>query len=89
MRPDGSVADANAVWLSSWYLENLNALYSGPVDYSLWRGLNAHSPIASRLYEFLFFKFYGGRDLLRFNYPTLGQLYKYATYDAMGRRAAG
>lgn len=23
-----------------------------------------------------------------FNYPTLGQLYKYATYDAMGRRAA-
>jgi NAD(P) transhydrogenase len=22
-----------------------------------------------------------------FNYPTLGQLYKYATYDAMGRRA--
>jgi NAD(P) transhydrogenase len=24
-----------------------------------------------------------------FNYPTLGQLYKYATYDAMGKRAAG
>ena len=24
-----------------------------------------------------------------FNYPTLGQLYKYATYDAMGSRAAG
>ena len=23
-----------------------------------------------------------------FNYPTLGQLYKYATYDAMGRRDA-
>jgi hypothetical protein len=22
-----------------------------------------------------------------FNYPTLGQLYKYATYDAMGKRA--
>jgi len=21
-----------------------------------------------------------------FNYPTLGQLYKYATYDAMGKR---
>lgn len=24
-----------------------------------------------------------------FNYPTLGQLYKYATYDAMGKRAKG
>jgi NAD(P) transhydrogenase len=24
-----------------------------------------------------------------FNYPTLGQLYKYATYDAMGKAAAG
>ncbi len=22
-----------------------------------------------------------------FNYPTLGELYKYATYDAMGQRA--
>jgi NAD(P) transhydrogenase len=22
-----------------------------------------------------------------FNYPTLGELYKYATYDAMGKRA--
>lgn len=24
-----------------------------------------------------------------FNYPTLGQLYKYATYDAMGKRGSG
>jgi NAD(P) transhydrogenase len=24
-----------------------------------------------------------------FNYPTLGQLYKYATYDAMGKKSAG
>ena len=23
-----------------------------------------------------------------FNYPTLGELYKYATYDALGKRAA-
>lgn len=71
VRADGSTADSNAVWLSSWYVENLNALYSGPLDYSLWRALNERSPIASRFYEFLFFKFYGGRDLLRFNYPTL------------------
>ncbi len=70
-RTDGSRIDGNTVWLSHWYLENLNALYSGPLDYDLWRGLNATSSIGSRLYEFLFFKFYSGQDLLRFNYPTL------------------
>lgn len=70
-RSDGTIADANAVWLSHWYMENLNALYSGPLDYTLWRALNEKSLIASRLYEFLFLKFYGGRTLLRFNYPTL------------------
>jgi hypothetical protein len=72
-RPDGSIADINAVWFSTWYIDNLNALYSGPLDYTLWRSLNDTSLIASRLYEFLFFKFYGGRDFLRFNYPTLVQ----------------
>jgi hypothetical protein len=72
-RADGSIADINAVHFSHWYLENLNALYSGPLDYALWRSLNETSLIASRLYEFLFLKFYGGRDFLRFNYPTLVQ----------------
>jgi hypothetical protein len=70
-RADGSTSDVNAVWFSHWYLENLNLLYSGPLDYDLWRSLNEKSLIASRLYEFLFLKFYGGHDLLRFNYPTL------------------
>ncbi|HYV40076.1 MAG TPA: hypothetical protein VE988_30600 [Gemmataceae bacterium] len=70
-RQDGTTADVNAVWLSRWYLDNLNALYSGPLQFGLWRQLNEHSFIASRLYEFLFFKFYRGRDELRFNYATL------------------
>lgn len=70
-RNDGTLVDSNAVWLSHWYRENLNALYSGPLDYTLWRTLNEKSLIASRLYEFLFLKFYGGRKFLRFNYPTL------------------
>lgn len=70
-RKDETIADINAVWLSRWYLDNLNALYSGPLNYDLWRSLDARSPIASRLYEFLFFKFYVGRETLRFNYPNL------------------
>jgi len=61
-REDGTTADINAVWFSHWYLDNLNALYSGPLDYALWRSLNEQSLIGSRLYEFLFFKFYGGHD---------------------------
>jgi hypothetical protein len=71
IRLDGSRADINAVWFSHWYLDNLNALYSAPLDHALWRSLNEKSLIASRLYEFLFLKFYGGREFLRFNYPTL------------------
>lgn len=70
-RADGTSADTNAVWLSHWYRANLNALYSAPLDHALWRSLNEKSLIASRLYEFLFFKFYGAQELLRFNYPTL------------------
>ncbi len=70
-RADGTAADINAIWFSHWYLENLNALYRAPIDHALWRSLNEKSLIASRLYEFLFFKFYSGRELLRFNYPTL------------------
>lgn len=70
-RPDGTTVTTNAVWLSRWYVDNLNALYSGPLDHHLWRRLNSASPMASRLYEFLQFKFCSGQDTLRFNYPTL------------------
>ena len=51
--PDGRVADANYVWLADWYLQNLNAMFTAPLDYELWRFLDRRSPIASRLYEFL------------------------------------
>ncbi len=70
-RPDGGRAEVNAVWFSRWYLDNLNALYTGPLNFLLWRRLNEQSPIASRLYEFLFFKFYSGTEYLRFNYANL------------------
>lgn len=73
-RPDGTIADANAVWFADWYLDNLNALYSAPLDYELWKLLEARSPIASRLYEFLQLNLYGGRPLYRINYPNLAKL---------------
>jgi len=72
--PDGTIADRNAVWFADWYLENLNAFYSAPLDYALWRSLEARSPTASRLYEFLLLNFYSGTPLFRINYVNLARL---------------
>jgi hypothetical protein len=36
---DGSIADKNYVWLSDWYLENLNAHYLLPVDFESYKKL--------------------------------------------------
>lgn len=71
--PDGSIADTNYLWFSEWYLSNLNAMFTAPLDYELWRYLDEHSTIASRLYEFLLLNFYSGVPVLRINYETLAQ----------------
>lgn len=71
--PDGGTADTNFLWLSDWYLSNLNALFTAPLDYDLWRGLEDRSAIASRLYEFLLLNFYSGAPTLRINYANLVQ----------------
>jgi len=39
---DGSIADANYVWLSAWQLENLNEKYVLPVDLETYRELKNH-----------------------------------------------
>ena len=71
--PSGEVANTNYLWLSKWYLANLNALFTAPLDYELWRRLDEKSAIASRLYEFLLLNFYGGLPILRINYEKLAQ----------------
>jgi hypothetical protein len=72
--PDGEVADTNYLFVDSWYLDNINARYVRPLDYTYYRSL--HSPIASRLYELLGVKFYGMGNLpsIRYRYSTLCQL---------------
>lgn len=69
--PDGSIAEMNHLWLSEWYLNNLNAMFTAPLDFALWQHLNRRSPIASRLYEFLLVNFYSQTPVLRINYETL------------------
>jgi len=71
--PDGTKADANYLWLSGWYLDNLNAMFTAPVDHELWRFLDKQSPIASRLYEFMLINFHVGTPQLKINYPRLAQ----------------
>lgn len=71
--PDGTTADTNYLWLADWYIDNLNAMFTAPLDYELWRHLEDRSPIASRLYEFLLINFYSGTPKLRINYEKLAQ----------------
>lgn len=71
MMPDKSVADMNYVWLADWFVANLNSFYSTELDFQLWQRLHRHSPIASRLFEFLTFNFTGDWDTFRINYKKL------------------
>jgi hypothetical protein len=76
---DGVVADTNYLFLSSWYLDNINARYVKPLDYTYYRTLQ--SPIASRLYELLGVKFYRGNPYIRYRYSTLCQLLPVTRYQ--------
>jgi hypothetical protein len=72
--PDGGgVADTNYLYLGSWYLDNLNALYVTLLDTRYRRSLS--STLARRLYEIFGVKFYGLRaaqaPFLRYPYSTL------------------
>ena len=40
--PDGTIADANYVWLSEWQLENINAKFLLPIDLITYRELRNH-----------------------------------------------
>lgn len=71
--PEGGMADRNYLWFSEWYRKNLNAMFTAPLDYDLWRYLDEQSPIASRLYEFLLLNFYSQIPVLRINYKSLVQ----------------
>ena len=70
-RLDGQAIEQNSLWLADWYLENLNALYTAPLDYELWKRLDRQTPIASRLYEYLLPNLYRPAPYLRINYPHL------------------
>lgn len=72
---DGTVADTNHLWLGSWYLDNVNARYTKPLDQMYYRSLR--KPIAKRIYEIIGVKFFGlpgPQTPLRQNYSELCQV---------------
>jgi hypothetical protein len=70
----GVIAESNYLFLGSWYLENLNARYVRPLDFSYYKSFKTN--IGSRLYELLGVKFYGlsKGQALRYRYSTICQL---------------
>lgn len=89
--PDGTEADQNYLWLSDWYRQNLDAFFTAPLDFALWKHLEERSPIASRLYEFLLVNFYSDAPVLCLNYETLAQFLpvKAEKYLSSARRQFG
>jgi hypothetical protein len=78
---NGEIADTNYLYVDSWYLDNINARYVKPLDYTYYRSLKNN--IASRLYELLGVKFYGmGRHpYIRYRYSTLCRLLPVTQYQ--------
>jgi hypothetical protein len=79
--PNGEIADSNYLFIDSWYLDNINARYVKPLDFTYYRSLR--SPISTRLYELLGVKFYGmgNYPYIRYRYSTLCQLLPTTQYQ--------
>ena len=71
--PNGTIADVNYVFLADWYYANLCGLYVAPINFQLWSAMDADSPTASRIYEFLAYNFSGNWKTFCINYRKLCQ----------------
>lgn len=74
--PNGTVAETNYLILGSWYLENINARYVRPLNYTYLESLS--SELTRRFYELFGTKFYfvfqSNIPFIRYKYSTLCQL---------------
>jgi len=82
---DGGVADKNYVWLSSWYLENLNAHYLLPIDFETYKQLKNH--VAKALVPLLQIWLYASREQGSFEkrYSELCQTLNIAEYNYVSK----
>lgn len=78
---DGTLADRNYVWLSDWYLENLNAHYLLPIEFETYRQLKNN--IAKALIPLLQIWLYASREAGTFEkrYTELCQILNIREYQ--------
>ena len=78
---DGSIAEKNYVWLSDWYLENLNAHYLLPIEFETYRKLRNN--IAKALIPLLQVWLYASREIGTFEkrYSELCQILNIREYQ--------
>ena len=65
---DGTIADANYVWLSAWQLENINNKFLIPIDLEAYRELKNH--ISKALVPLLQIWLYSAPKLARLKNAT-------------------
>ncbi len=78
---DGSIADRNYVWLSDWYLENLNAHYLLPIEFETYKLLKNN--ISKALIPLLQVWLYASRETGSFEkrYSELCQILNVREYQ--------
>ena len=78
---DGTIADQNYVWLSDWYLENLNNFYLLPIDFEAYKQLKNH--IAKALIPLLQIWLYASREqgVFEKRYDEICQILNIAQYS--------
>jgi len=83
--PDGTIADANYVWLSEWQLDNINRKFLVPIDLLVYRDLKNH--IAKALVPLLQVWLYASQRAGSFEkrYDELCEMLSLKVYKAPSR----
>lgn len=85
--PNGEIADANYLFLGSWYLQSLNSFHIKPIDYDYLQSLKRK--IATRFYQIMGVKSYGLRnkrqDFVCYRYSKLCQLLPITPFKQISR----
>jgi hypothetical protein len=82
--PDGTIADANYVWLSDWQLENINQKFLLPIDLLTYRKLKNHigKALVPLLQVWLFASHRAGSKLFEKRYDELCEMLSVQVYKA-------
>jgi hypothetical protein len=78
---DGATADRNYVWLSDWYLENINAFYLLPIDFDTYKQLKNN--IAKALIPLLQIWLFASREqgIFEKRYDEICQILNITQYE--------